>query len=202
MEVNKYGKKKTKKIGNDEYVAIKEVKTIKIWRKAHLFTLPRTNAVLAVVVTPGNVSDARHTVVEKLISKPAKKFNITQIIGDKAYSSRALFQIFSKLGLTPFIPFKKGVSGNPRGVPMWRVMYDYFYEHTETFMVKYHPRSNIETTNSMIKTKLGHRLRTRMMPTNSNEIKAKVLCHNLCVLIREIFESDLKLDFAQFSVKN
>ncbi len=57
----------------------------------------------------------------------------------------------------------------------------------EEFPKHYPQLSNVETTFSMIKAKLGSRVR----PTTTaqvNEVLAKVLCHNLCCLVSAFFE--------------
>ncbi len=43
----------------------------------------------------------------------------------------------------------------------------------------YHPRSNIESTFSMIKRKFGDSVRSKGDLAMKNEVLAKVLCHNL-----------------------
>lgn len=55
-------------------------------------------------------------------------------------------------------------------------------------MARYHQRSNIESTFSMIKRKFGDSLRTRTDTAMVNEVLCKVLCHNLCVIVQTIFE--------------
>ncbi len=60
--------------------------------------------------------------------------------------------------------------------------------HQEDFMSHYHLRSNIESTNNMIKTKFIDVVRSKDKTAQINEVLLKVLCHNLCVLISEMFE--------------
>lgn len=52
----------------------------------------------------------------------------------------------------------------------------------------YHKRSNIETAYSMIKGKFGSYLRSRSDTGQVNEALCKILCHNICVLIRAMHE--------------
>ena len=57
--------------------------------------------------------------------------------------------------------------------------------HTrEEFMRHYHQRSNVESVFSMIKGKFGDAVRAKSDQGQVNEVLAKVLCHNMCVLIR------------------
>jgi hypothetical protein len=58
----------------------------------------------------------------------------------------------------------------------------------EEFLAHYHKRSNVESTFSMIKRKFGDSLRSKTETAQVNETLAKVLCHNLVVLIHEMYE--------------
>ena len=58
----------------------------------------------------------------------------------------------------------------------------------EEFLEHYHKRSNGETTFSMIKRKFGDTLRSKSDVAMTNEALCKVLCHNIVVLIHEMFE--------------
>lgn len=67
--------------------------------------------------------------------------------------------------------------------------------HRAEFLERYHKRSNVETTFSMIKRKFGDALRTKTETAQINEVLAKVLCHNLVVLIHEMYESGIAPTF-------
>jgi transposase len=60
-------------------------------------------------------------------------------------------------------------------------------------MQRYHRRSNVETTFSMIKGKFGERLRSKSATGQVNEVLCKILCHNVCCLIQSIYELALSL---------
>ena len=51
-------------------------------------------------------------------------------------------------------------------------------------MFHYHKRSSAESAFSMMKGKLGDAVRSKSEVGQINEVLAKVLCHNVCVLIR------------------
>lgn len=55
-------------------------------------------------------------------------------------------------------------------------------------MAHYHTRSNVETTFSMIKRKFGHSLRSKSETGPGQETLAKILGHNLVVLVHEMYE--------------
>ncbi len=67
-------------------------------------------------------------------------------------------------------------------------MYHLFMFNREEFAAHYHKRSNIETKFSIIKGKFGSHVRAKSDQGQVNEVLAKVLCHNICVLSRAIDE--------------
>jgi len=66
-------------------------------------------------------------------------------------------------------------------------------------MRHYHKRSNVESVFSMMKRKFGPCIRGKYSESQENEILCKALCHNLCVLIQEMFELGIKVDFQEVS---
>ena len=71
---------------------------------------------------------------------------------------------------------------------MWGHMYHYFMFRREEFLAHYHKRSNVESTFSMMKRKFGDSLRSKTDTAMVNKVLCKVLCHNLVVLIHEMYE--------------
>ena len=74
-------------------------------------------------------------------------------------------------------------------------MLHFFREHKEEFLAHYHLRSNVESVFSMMKRKQGTSLRSKKDIAQINELLCKGLVHNICVLIQEMFESGIKVDF-------
>ena len=72
-------------------------------------------------------------------------------------------------------------------------MYHMFAYQRDTFLSRYHQRSNVETTFSMIKAKFGDSLRSKSEVGQFNEVLCKVIAHNLCVLIACIHEIGLEM---------
>ena len=62
-------------------------------------------------------------------------------------------------------------------------------------MKRYHQRSNVESAFSMMKRKFGDGLRSKTPTALHNEALAKVLCHNLVVLVHEMYELGIAADF-------
>ena len=59
----------------------------------------------------------------------------------------------------------------------------------------YHKRSNAETVFNMMKRKFSTHLYSKSEVGQTNEILCKALAHNICVLIQEYNEIDIKIDF-------
>lgn len=158
----------------------------RIWLKAHFVAGTKTNIIANIEVTDGNSSDTRQ--FRGLVSKTAENFKIREISADKAYSSRKNLQTAKDLGATPYIPFRSNTKPKARGHMFWSKMWHYYNLHREEFLEHYHKRSNVETAVHMIKSKFGGRLRNKDRTSQVNELLAKVLCHNICVVIQEMHE--------------
>ena len=154
------------------------------WLKAHIICGVKTNVVTSVKITSGNVNDS--PVLPGLLDGTAVRFDVAELSADKAYLSNNNLQYIEHHGAEPFIPFKSNTTG--KGSPMWRRLYAYFTLNEDEWKEHYHRRSNVETTFSMIKGKFGDALRSKSETGQVNEILLKVLCHNICVLVQEMYE--------------
>jgi transposase len=161
--------------------------------KAHVMCGVRTNVISSIEVTPGTVSD--YNMFPALVESTAKRFQMKEVSADKGYSSRKCMDIVNKHGAIPYIAFRKHSRGLAQGSQTWRTMFVYFRDHKEQFMAHYHLRSNVESVFSMMKRKQGTFLRSRKGIAQMNEILCKALVHNICVLIQEMFESGVHVDF-------
>jgi len=163
--------------------------------KIHLTCGVKSNIITAVNITKGNFGDSPQ--FEGLIKDTDKIYNIREVSADKAYSSRKNLQLVSDLGGIPFIPFKRNIKATSRArrSGIWKKMLLLFSSHIDEFNHHYHKRSNSETCFHMLKRKFGSHLRSRTETGQANEILAKCLAHNLCVLVQEAFEIGIILDF-------
>ncbi|NQU98546.1 transposase [Candidatus Woesearchaeota archaeon] len=163
------------------------------WRKLHAVIGCKTNIFISAEVTEGHVHDS--LMVKEIVDRRVIAFDLQKFVADKAYLSRDTLEFINGIGLLPFIPFKKNCIGRSRGSPLWKKLFAEFTYNYESFMNNYHARSQIETSFHMLKARLGNNCATRGLNANINEIKTKVLCHNLCVLIQEAFENNIFVDF-------
>jgi len=165
------------------------------WIKAHICCGVSTHIITGVEVLPKNSRDSPQFI--PLAEKTHNAgFTIEGMSADKAYSSRDNHAYIDQIGGTPFIAFRSNATDKPRGNNhIWRKMYNYFVYNRDEFLQHYHLRSNIESTNNMIKSKTTDLVRSKDKVAQINEVLLKVLCHNICVLISAMFELGIKPTF-------
>lgn len=169
----RYAKWVEKKYGRrDEY---------RDWFKAHLVCGVRTKIVTGVDISGWTMHDSWF--LPQLVRQTAENFEVREVAADKAYLSHANAEAVERLGGTPFIPFKAR-NVEPKTDSAWARMYHLLHYRREEFMAHYHKRSSVESVFSMVKDKFGASVRAKSDTEQVNEVLAKVLCHNICVLIR------------------
>jgi transposase len=154
------------------------------WVKAHIMCGTKTNVVTAVEIHGQHAADTKQ--LPALVETTARNFAIAEVSADKAYGSLKNAEAIQNVGATPFISFRSNSIGTGGGA--WSKMFGYFMYRREEFLAHYHKRSNVESTFSMIKRKFGDSLRSKTPTAQVNETLAKLLCHNLVVLIHEAYE--------------
>jgi len=185
------------------------------WVKVHLCCGVKTNIVTAIEVGEEHHSPDSPQFIPLAMQTHESGFTIREVSADKAYASKNNYNAINEIGGTAYIPFKSntkiwGSRGRP-DIPgssqskgsksrIWRKMYRYFVYNQEEFLGHYHKRSNIESTNNMIKSKFTDLVRSKNKTAQINEVLLKVLCHNICVLISEMFESGIEPDFLKGDV--
>ena len=154
------------------------------WVKAHIMVGVKTNAVTAVEITTPHANDCPQ--LPGLLKTTQKRFAVKTVAADRAYISHDNLDTIVCAGAFPLIPFKSNHSPNGSyysaskrarvsngSRELWRRMYDFFTYHREEFLARYHQRSNVETTFSMIKAKFGTRVRSKTPTAQVNEVLAK-----------------------------
>ena len=170
----------------DQWFATKwknaEPQTQRAWVKAHAMIGCDTGVITAAEVLDKNIADC--TQLPALMTTTARRFQITDVCADKAYSSARNLQAIADVGANAFIPFRGNSTPSMPGV--WNTAFHYFNLHRETFLAHYHQRSNIESTFSAIKRKFGDCVKSKNELAMRNEVLAKFLCHNLYCLIQSM----------------
>jgi len=162
------------------------------WVKCHVMTGVKTNVVAAC-----EVNDAADSpMFKQLAHTTATNFAMEEVSADKAYSSYDNLELAESLGAVPYVPFKINSRGDTRpGV--WERMHAYFTLNRDEFLRHYHRRSNVESTFSMVKRKFGDAVRSKTDTAIKNEVLAKILCHNVVVVIHEMHELGIDPTFGQ-----
>jgi transposase len=163
------------------------------WVKCHLMCGVKTNIVTAVEIADKHAGDTK--MLSPMVIRTAENFRIAEVSADKAYGSNANTDVITAVGGTPFISFKGNATGGAGGT--FQQMFHYFMFRKEEFLQHYHKRSNVESTFSMMKRKFGDSLRSKTDTAMVNETLCKILCHNLVVLIHEMYELGIEPMFAR-----
>jgi hypothetical protein len=74
-------------------------------------------------------------------------------------------------------------------------MFHLYNLNRDEFLSHYHKRPNVETTFSMIKARFGDSLRSKTDTAMINEALAKILAHNICLLIQSHYELGIEATF-------
>lgn len=154
------------------------------WVKCHAMIGVRSHVATAVEVTEQDVGDC--PLLPLLVERTRKRFPIREVSADKAYSSFRNFEVVDDAGAEPYILFKNTVTGKT-GPDIWRKLFGLFLFHREDFLARYHKRSNVEAFFSSVKRKFGP-LRSRSQTAMFNEVYAKILAHNLSMIVHAIHE--------------
>ena len=171
------------------------------WVKAHVVTGVVSNIVTAVEVTPGHAADEPQ--LPQLLKTTGSNFQMLEVSADKAYLSMNNLMAVHAMGAEPFIPFKINSvlhDGNTDKDVLWNSLWHYYSLNRTDFYDHYHKRSNVESTFSMVKAKFGAAVRCKNHDAQVNEVLAKFLCHNICVVIQSMFEFGIKPTFRQCAI--
>ena len=158
------------------------------WVKLHIMCGVQSNIITVADATASMSADAPY--LPDFVAATAENFRIRDVSADMAYSSRRNLHAVADVGGTPYIPFKTGAVAKPKkqkADPLWAQMYHHFTLRQADFNRHYHLRSNVETCFHMVKAKFGDKVRAKSDTAMVNEVLMRVVCHNVCVLIRAMY---------------
>ena len=164
-------------------------KTEALWVKAHAMCGVTTNVVTGLVVTTNPSHDAPF--LPELLTTTARHFDVQAVSGDKAYTSKANLRAIVEAGALPYLMFKSNTradQGHHRKDSLWEQTVLAMMNNRDEWLARYHQRSNVESTFAMVKSKFGASVRSRTPVAQVNEVMAKFLCHNICVVIQAMYE--------------
>lgn len=156
------------------------------YKKLHVFCGVRSNIITCAEVSEGKAND--HPYLRGLIESTARYFEITEVLADGGYPSGENLRAVLLAGGIPYIAFAKNhaLDADYKSTIWKDLLYLHKTRHPQ-FTDHYYQRNNVEAVFSAIKSKFGGRLRSKSEHGQINEILCKVLCHNLCVLIRSMY---------------
>lgn len=162
------------------------------WVKLHLMCGVKTHIATDAVVIWGH--ESRH--FGRLVATTARNFRMEEVSADAGYISGENMRHAVLAGATPYIAFRSNfrLDADYKST-IWKRMLSMFLHEHGRFLAHYNRRNNVETVFSMIKANFGDYVRGRDERARVNEALAKVLCHNLCVLIQSIYELGLEPKF-------
>jgi hypothetical protein len=161
------------------------------WVKVHLMTGIKTNIVTAVEIAGRDAHDSPQ--FGPLFEATRRRFDIREVSADAAYLSHANMEMVGDAGGTPYILFKSNTTAAAGG--LMAKMFHLYNLNRDEYLAHYHKRSNVETTNMMIKSKFGDSVRAKTDVAMANEAMCKVLCHNICCLIQSTYELGVEATF-------
>ncbi len=161
------------------------------WVKVHLMTGTKTNVVTAVEILDKDAADSPQ--FKPLLETTAANFKVETVPADKVYLSAENLELTAALGGTAYIPFK--VNSTEGNGSLWDKMLLRFLLLRDEFLKKYHARSNVESTFSMIKRKLGDSVRSKGDVAMKNEVLCKILAHNIMCVIAAWYEMGIGPEF-------
>ena len=161
------------------------------WVKAHVMTGVNTNVVTAVEIHGQDANDS--PLLKPLLATTAQRFTVDEVSADLAYSSKSNLETIQAAGAFPLIPFKSNATPATGG--LWAKMFHYVSLNRDEFLNRYHLRSNVESTFSMVKAKFGDGVRSKCDVAMKNEVLAKLVCHNICCLISAMYEAGVDPTF-------
>ncbi len=165
-----------------------------IWLKLHALVGVKTHGIPALEVTAGSAGDSPQFPV--LLRRAEENgFQFKEAYADKAYQSRENFNAAAELEVLPFIPFKSNQTGQSKGSPMYHKMFLFFQYRREEFDQHYGQRAQVESTFAGLKQKLSETLASKKFTSQVNEILCMGIAHNLMVLVRQMYESNILPDF-------
>ncbi len=167
------------------------------WVKLHLVVGCKTNVVARAAISPGSHHDSPY--FRPLVIETAKHFDVETVVADLGYSSRANYELGRELEHYVRIPFKDNTRPPTGDGSEWDRNLRKFNENYEAFMVEYHARSNVESTNGAVKGTRSGKIRTKKFGAQVNESLALLVAYNLRVLAREVRMRNLALDLRKDS---
>jgi transposase len=158
--------------------------------KLHVMCGTKTNIITCAEVTDGKAYDGSY--LKLLLKGTARYFEVSEVLADGGYLSGENMLAVLNSGAIPYFAFRKDntLDADYKST-FWRDMLYLFKTRHPLFTEHYFLRNNVEATFHSLKAKFGGRLRSKSPRGQINEALCKVLCHNICALIRAMYYSGI-----------
>ena len=172
----KHGKTFTDKKGN-----VKKGRREHKWVKCHIAAGVLSNVISDVIITQSegaDTADAKNFL--PLLDNTTGYFDVTTVSADKGYLSAENYAGAEKLGVEPFILFKK----NSKLVKCqaWNNALRNLISKPSEWLETYNKRNNVESTFGALKAKFGEVLRSKNETAQINELLCKIIAYNITVV--------------------
>jgi transposase len=160
------------------------------YMKLHVMVGTKTNIITYAEASEGSASDM--TYLKRLVEGTARYFEIAEVSADAGYlSGENMYAVLMKGGI-PYFAFKKNcaLDANYKST-LWKDLLYLCKTRHPLFTEHYFRRNNVEATFQALKARFGGRLRSKSQAGQFNEVLAKALCHNICMLIRAMYASGI-----------
>jgi transposase len=147
--------------------------------KLHATVGVKTNVVTAALILDQDAGDAPQ--LPHLTQETAKGFTVKEMTADCAYASLDNFNAVHDAGGQLYTAFKLRTTGWVGG--LFEKAYHLFCLHREEYLNHYHQRSNVESTFSAVKRKMGGSVKSKSDVAQKNEVLAKIVAYNLTCLV-------------------
>ena len=166
--------------------------------KLHAAVGTKTQIIAAATVTDRDRHDI--TQFKPLLEQTADRFEMAEVLADKAYSSREMIGVVENLGASPYIPFRNNAKVKPElKAPAWDKLFHLYSFRRDEFLAHYHQRSNVESAFSAMKRTFGDFIRSKTEVAQVNEVLLKVLAWNIVRLVHSIHELGIDPTFASLT---
>jgi hypothetical protein len=157
------------------------------WLKAHIMVSTRAHLITSARITSSiGKGTGDPSLFPPLMDETAATFRVGVVVGDPAYTNRAIVEQVVSLGATPIFKPRSNMRTQQHGVSGWGDMIAFFMVHRQEFDALYHRRVQVESVNSAIKRRFGESLRSRTPISRRNELLCRLIAYNLVVLIQQV----------------
>jgi transposase len=169
------------------------------WIKAHIICGNLTKIVAGIHISEAYSNDSPHFI--KLVNQASKSFQVKEVLADAAYSSKENLEfVVERKKANVYIPFKSNAVERKDSEIWNKLLHFYRFNQTE-FHEKYKYRSNAENGFSSVKLNFDEQIRAFSDTGQINELLAKIVCHNLIVLVKSTYELNIKLESWQDTIQ-